>query len=498
MAKVSNPLSELFALVAEEQKKQEKENEKLNQLSSFVESLAVVRKDEIPESIQEEVKTLDVEDISSQMEQMVEEVKARALEELKEQGVDLFGTSPSVKTQDPLTPFDQKFATKEELQKHYTNFLTRIQQQLSTIGGGGEVKFLRLDDVARQTATDNWVLEYDAATGKVQFTDEIGPISIVTFDPTHDTSTHPHVTGDVCWNNDDQTLNIFHPAGVVQQVGQELYAYIRNNTGVTIPNGTAVQFAGAEQNGTARLEVAPMIANGTFPSLYGLGIATADIPDGDDGKVTVWGKVRELDTSAFEIGDILYISPDTAGELTNIKPTAPNNVIPIAAVLRKDATGGEIFVRPTIEQDQLYGRFARTTDQTAAAINTPYVVEFDDTELSNGVNIGTPTSRLVVNDSGFYQFDVSFQFSATSNKGIVIVWFRKNGVDIPYSSRRSTITNNDTLTLAASTQISLAANDYIEIVWAVTASGILLDANPTPVVGPPVASVLISAAQIQL
>jgi len=489
-----NPLSELFAMVAEEQKKQEKEDEKLAQLSNFVENLAIVQQEEIPE----EVEVMDTKEVSDHMEQMVEEVKARALTELKEEGVDLFGTSPSVKTADPLTPFDQKYATKEEMQKHYTNFLTRIQQQLSTIGGGGEVKFLRLDDVIRQSATDNWVLEYDAATGKVQFTDVIGPISVVKFDVNHDASTFDHQPGDLSWNGVDETLNIFHPGGVVQQVGQELYAYVRNNTGSAIQNGVAVRFDGAEQNGTARLEIAPMVANKSVPSLYGLGIATTSILDGEDGKVTVWGKVRSIDTSAFEIGDILYISPDVAGELTNVKPTAPNNVIPIAAVLRKDATDGQIFVRPTIEIDQLYGRFARTTDQTAASINTANAVEFDDTESSNGIEIGTPATRLVVEDSGFYQFDVSLQITTSNNKGVVIVWFRKNGVDVPYSSRRTTVTNGDTFTLSASIQISLAANDYVEIMWAISATGIFLDANPDPIVGPPVASVLVSAGQLQL
>jgi hypothetical protein len=39
---------------------------------------------------------------------------------------------------DPLTPLNQKFATLDDLQKHYNVFLNRIQQQLSTIGGGGE------------------------------------------------------------------------------------------------------------------------------------------------------------------------------------------------------------------------------------------------------------------------------------------------------------------------------------------------------------------------
>lgn len=46
---------------------------------------------------------------------------------------------------DPITPLDQKFATLEDLNKHYNLFLSRIQQQLSTLGGGGESNLTYID-----------------------------------------------------------------------------------------------------------------------------------------------------------------------------------------------------------------------------------------------------------------------------------------------------------------------------------------------------------------
>ena len=500
MAKVTNPLSELFAMVAEEQKKQEVENENLAQLSNFVESLVVVRKDEIPTQIREEVKTLEVEDVSSQIEKMVEEVKERALAELKEQGLDIYGTSPSVKTSDPLTPFDQKYATKEEMQRHYTNFLTRIQQQLASIGGGGEVKFLRLDDVARQTANDNWLLEYDAATGKVQFTNQPGPVDLLRFDTSH-THEEERIVGTLCWSPQDQTLNLQHPNGVTQQVGQETYAYIRNQTGNTIPNGTVVGFVGAEQDGGsgARLLIGPYLADGALSSLYVLGVATEDIIDGADGRATVWGKVRDLDMSDFNVGDILYASTTEPGKFTNVKPTAPNNVIPVAAVLNNSNTAGEIFVRPTIEQQEYYGRFTRLTNQTANTVNTAYAVQFDTTEISNGIVFnGVSDTQIKVIDSGYYQFDVSIQITASSNKGIAYFWFRKNGTDIPHSTRSTTVTNGDTFNVLTNLSISLDVDDYVEVMWARSASGIFLDARAATAFAPSAASVMLSVVQVQL
>jgi len=48
---------------------------------------------------------------------------------------------------DPLTPMDQKFATLDDLASHYRLFINRIQQQISTIGGGGAGFIKDLDDV---------------------------------------------------------------------------------------------------------------------------------------------------------------------------------------------------------------------------------------------------------------------------------------------------------------------------------------------------------------
>lgn len=397
----------------------------------------------------------------------------------------------------------ERFVTLKEMNDHYGLFLQRIQQQMSTIGGGGEVNFRNLDDVARSTMTpnnDNWVLEYDATTKGVKFTNQLGPVDFVRFDLNH-THEEIRVPGTLCWSPQDQTLNIEHPGGVTQQVGQESYAYVRNGTANTIVNGTPVMFAGAQGDGItgSRLLVAPMVADGTFPSLHGLGIATQDLEPGEDGRVTVWGKIRELNTSVWSVGDILYADPDNPGQLTNVKPTAPNNVIPFAAVLKTGIEDGEIFVRPTINQMMYYGRFSRTTDVTAPNPNQCYAIPFDTTEISNGIvfNGGTDT-QIIVPESGFYQIEVIAQITATSNKGLVYFWFRKNGTDVPNSSHVSTITNGDTFNISTSIQVSLDANEYIEIMWARTADGILLDARAATAFAPATAAATVNVTQVQL
>ena len=301
------------------------------------------------------------------------------------------------------------------------------------------------------------------------------------------------------WNSVDETLNLGMAYGVTQQIGQETYARVENNTGVTIPNGTVVGFAGVGVGGTLR--VSPYLADGTQSSLYILGVMTHDLPDSQDrGYCTVWGSVRTLDTSAFSVGDILYASPTVAGALTNVKPTSPDNVVVLAACLVSDATNGIIFVRPTITQMQYYGVFAKTVDTTPVAIDTAYPITFDTTRLTNGVVIGGTTSRLIVPESGLYQFVATLQF--ISNSGVdknIWVWYRKNGVDIANSARLLTVSVNGAYTpLSINEAISLNALDYVELVYASNNVNVRIDAVPATAFAPSAPAVVLEVNQVQL
>jgi hypothetical protein len=80
---------------------------------------------------------------------------------------------PRSKNEDPLTPLDKKYVTLDQLQDHYRLFINRIQQQISTLGGGGEVRLKYLDDIVgiatNSVAYDGKFLQYNHAIGKFQF-----------------------------------------------------------------------------------------------------------------------------------------------------------------------------------------------------------------------------------------------------------------------------------------------------------------------------------------
>jgi hypothetical protein len=311
----------------------------------------------------------------------------------------------------------------------------------------------------------------------------------------------PHVTQmrRLAWNAIDQTLDLGMEYDVTQQIGLETYARVANFTGVTIPNGTVVGFTGAVPD--SALSVAPYLANGSTPSLYMLGVMTHDLPDtGTKGYCTVWGFVRDLNTSAFTLGDVLYASPTVAGAFTNVKPTAPNNVIPVAAVLQIGTTDGVIFVRPTIEQQKYYGEFTKTDTQSPAVINTAYALTFTNTEIANGVSRGTPTSRIVVAQAGLYNIAASVQITSTnSSQKSIWVWAKLNGTtDVANSARIASITlNNGYVVVSLNEVASLNAGDFIEIMYAADSTNVSIATVAATAFAPAAPAAILAVTQTE-
>ena len=303
----------------------------------------------------------------------------------------------------------------------------------------------------------------------------------------------------LAWNDVDQTADLGMEYGVIQQIGLETYARVANFTGVTIPNGTVVGFTGAVPD--SALSIAPYLANGATNTLYVVGVMTHDLPDtGEKGYCTVWGFVRDVDTSAFTLGNILYASPTVAGGLTNVKPTAPNNVVPIAAVLQVGAADGVIFVRPTIEQQIYYGEFSKTNSQSPAVINTAYPLTFTNTEIANGVSIGGTTSQIIIAQAGLYNIACSVQITSTnSSQKSIWIWLRLNGTtDFANSARVASITlNNGYLVVTLNEVASLLAGDFIEVMYAASSTNVSIATVAATAFAPAAPAVILAVTQTE-
>jgi hypothetical protein len=141
-----------------------------------------------------------------------------------------------------------------------------------------------------------------------------------------------------------------------------------------------------------------------------------------------------------------------------------------------------------------YGSFYDTTTQTAAAINTAYAMTFNTTDLSSGVYVGSPTSRIYVVGDGVYNFQFSAQLDKTTGGvGLIYIWFRVNGSDIANSASQVRLQNNNAELLAAwNIILKLKAGDYFEIMWSVDDLGVILLAQAAAAPVPGIPSVILT------
>jgi hypothetical protein len=188
---MSQELNDFFKLLADDKKQKKEEFNSIVgdlELNSLFNEVVNLKKETKRKKVQEQITVKAFEkwlysETPKEQEQIIEDVIEESLEEvlevledhkeepkeeLIEKSLGLLAEPSNVKVQqDPLTPLNQKFATLEDLQKHYKLFLSRIQQQLSTLGGGGETRLEFLDDVDRNTAkTNNYFLKYNASLNK--------------------------------------------------------------------------------------------------------------------------------------------------------------------------------------------------------------------------------------------------------------------------------------------------------------------------------------------
>lgn len=111
---------------------------------------------------------------------------------------------------------------------------------------------------------------------------------------------------------------------------------------------------------------------------------------------------------------------------------------------------------------------AITSNVTAATVNTAFPLTYTPLLQDNIVN-GTPASRIVFGEAGYYTISFSAQISSSSssNKKFYF-WPRVNGVDVPGATMINTLANNGASVVTSRTaNFQLDAGDYLEAMWAV-------------------------------
>ena len=214
----------------------------------------------------------------------------------------------------------------------------------------------------------------------------------------------------------DMTKAVYDPndTGIVLTASKEMVAVI-NKTGATITKGSIVYLKSSSSSGT-HPEILLADADTEATSSKTLGATYEDILNDAVGYVVTSGEVDNLNTTAYNIGDKLWLS-QTAGQVTTTPPTQPAHTVFIGTVTRSQNTNGRVLyaIQNGYELGELHNVLltspannnalvyessttiwknkALTTAEVADSTNKRYVTDANLTVIGNtsGTNTGDQT-----------------------------------------------------------------------------------------------------------
>jgi nitrogen fixation protein len=160
--------------------------------------------------------------------------------------------------------------------------------------------------------------------------------------------------GTTRWNDTlGSTETTLKGGSVILKNGVDLVARVVNKV---TPNATltkaayqAVRVSGAQGQ---RLAVAYAQANNDNNSADTIGIVCETIATNQEGFILTVGQLEGINTTGslqgetWSDGDVIYLSPTTAGALTNVKPTgATGHIVIIGYVEYSHAVNGKLYVK---------------------------------------------------------------------------------------------------------------------------------------------------------
>jgi hypothetical protein len=149
-----------------------------------------------------------------------------------------------------------------------------------------------------------------------------------------------------------------------------------------------------------------------------------------------------------------------------------------------------------------YGSFYDTTTQTNPVANIPRSMSFNNTDITNGVSISGSTSPfntyVKTQNAGVYNIQFSAQVEKTdSGTDEIVIWLRKNGIDLTDTATTITTTGNNAKYVAAwNWFVTSAANDYYQIIWISADTSMRLLAESISGTHPGIPSVILTVNRV--
>lgn len=198
--------------------------------------------------------------------------------------------------------------------------------------------------------TDNALVRWNLTTGQLiqnssvilSDTQEMSGLESLSFNTS---ATAAVGIGKLVWDSINKTLDLGIGSGSVNALlGVDSHVLGRNTSASSITRGQVVLVNGAS---AGNLTLALAQGNTDPNTANTIGLAAENIPNtgpSTSGMVITSGLLRNLNTSTFAAGDLLFISATTAGALTNVRPAAPNHAVRVGYVVEAHPSTGIIYV----------------------------------------------------------------------------------------------------------------------------------------------------------
>ena len=264
------------------------------------------------------------------------------------------------------------------------------------------------------TGTGNVVLD----TGSTQANPTIS--NYENFTPTTAPS---YSEGRIWYDNAQHSLAYYNDAiNSLVHVGQEVQTKVVNNTGSTITIGAPVYIT-STPSGQIYPNIALAQANSIATSSV-LGLATQSIANGAIGYVTSYGILQPCNTGLFNVGDILYLSPYTAGALMNVIPPTGNAII-VGVVAYKNSPNGSIYVKQEnsyiVSAGTITGQVAVANGGTGVSTLTGYVKGSGTSVMTASATIPTTDLSGTITNAQLANSAITINGTSTSLGGSISV-----------------------------------------------------------------------------
>lgn len=223
-------------------------------------------------------------------------------------------------------------------------------------------------------------------------------------------------------------------------------------TSVSVTPGEGIQVTGSPITATGNITV-------TNTGVTRLNAGTGILLSGSNGNVTV--------SASLTGGTVTSVGVQSNTLNVTGSPVTTTGIVQIELPNSITLSGNLTLPTGNIIYTPRQGAFYSNVTQTNPIANTAMAMTLNNTYGANGVSV-VSNSRLTVAKAGVYNIQFSAQVTKTdAGTDYIEIWLSKNGNTVPWTNTRILLNGSGALQPASWNFVeSLAANEYVQLMWA--------------------------------